>query len=96
MSNYKFGIARGCFTNVTEEEEEEEKKKKEIRSESINLIEEIALLVENSQFQSAMEKISPALEGTILPNRHDVVLLRILSPRQISVKTHQSLNTSYN
>ena len=53
-------------TNVTEEEEEEEAPviiAEEIRSESINLIEEIALLVENSQFQSAMEKISPAVEG---------------------------------
>ena len=62
MSNYKFGIARGFPTNVAEEEAPVIIAK-EIRSESINLIEEIALLVENSQFQSAMEKISPALEG---------------------------------
>ena len=54
----------GVSTNVTEEEEEAPVIiAEEIRSESINLIEEIALLVENSQFQSAMEKISPALEG---------------------------------
>ena len=52
----------GVSTNVAEEEAPVIIAK-EIRSESINLIEEIALLVENSQFQSAMEKISPALEG---------------------------------
>ena len=32
-------------------------------SESVNLINEVTLLIENLQFQSAMEMISPALEG---------------------------------
>ncbi len=52
----------GVSTNVTEEEAPVIVAEA-IHSESINLIDEIALLVENSQFQSAMEKISPALEG---------------------------------
>ena len=54
----------GVSTNVTEEEEEAPVIIAEaINSESINLIDQVSLLVENSQFQSAMEKISPALEG---------------------------------
>ena len=53
----------GVSTNVTEEEEAPVIIAEAINSESINLIDQVSLLVENSQFQSAMEKISPALEG---------------------------------
>ena len=54
----------GISTNVTEEETPviiAEAIPSE--SESVNLIDEVTLLIENSQFQSAMEIISPALEG---------------------------------
>lgn len=49
-------------TNVTEEEVPVIIAEA-IPSESINLIDEVALLIENSDFRSAMGKISPALEG---------------------------------
>ena len=55
--------SEGISTNVTEEETPviiAEAIPSE--SESVNLIDEVALLIENSQFQSAMEIISPALE----------------------------------
>ena len=54
----------GISTNITEEESPviiAEAIPSE--SESVNLIDEVALLIENLQFQSAMEMISPALEG---------------------------------
>ena len=56
--------SEGISTNVTEEESPviiAEAIPSD--SESVNLIDEVALLIENLQFQSAMEMISPALEG---------------------------------
>ena len=59
----------GISTNVTEEETPviiAEAIPSE--SESVNLIDEVTLLIENSEFQSAMEIISPALEGDYAAN----------------------------
>ena len=54
-------------TNVTEEEAPVIIAEA-IPSKSNNLIDEVALLIEKSQFQFAMEKISPALEGEYSTN----------------------------
>jgi len=58
--------SEGIATNATEEGEEAPVIIAEAiisDSESVNLINEVALLIENLQFQTAMEMISPALES---------------------------------